>query len=120
MYNRHYDDGFTRVFTNDLYNIEERIQDEVDPDLYIMWNPFTGEHLVMDNVVNMAVMKIPQIGFETLDSRLIPHLQSIRLGEGYSPHETISKHEAKKELESEKKFDDLNDYFAREVAKTVR
>src|SRR5690606_41875361 len=81
--NRHYREGFTRVFTNDLNNVEEQLQ-AFDPELYIMWNPHTGEHLIMDGVTELAIMRIPQQGFPFLSSRVVSHIRSIRVGEVHS------------------------------------
>lgn len=76
MYNRHQVKGYQRNFTNDIYRVEEQLQ-AYDEHLFIMYNPNDGCWLIMDDVVKLAVMKIPQIGFETLDSRVVTHMKKI-------------------------------------------
>jgi hypothetical protein len=98
---------------NDLYHIQERLQ-EYDPDLYILWNGKTGEHLIMDGLMNVAVMKIPQKGFEVLDSRVVAHIKRIHTANGFSASKEIEKHEATLEREEQRKLDDIAQDFAKE------
>lgn len=112
--NRHYRDGFTRVFTNDLCDVEKQLQD-FDPHLYVMWNPHTGEHLIMDGMTELAIMRIPQIGFPILSSHVAAHIRSIRVGEGNSSIQKVEDSDRLRELENEKKLDELARSFATEM-----
>jgi hypothetical protein len=112
--NHHVRKGFQRTFTNDIYHIEERLQ-EYDPTLYIMWNPKTGEHLIMDGLMEMAIMKLPQMGFETLDARLVEHMKRIHIANGFSAIEEIEQQERRRERDSEKKLEDLAQDLAKEA-----
>lgn len=112
--NRHYRDGFTRVFTNDLYDVERQLQ-EVDPHLYLMWNPHTGEHLIMDGLVELAIMRIPQAGFPVLSSRVVSHIRMINTANGFSATKVIEESDEARELENERKKDELATTFANEM-----
>lgn len=111
--------GFQRTFTNDIYHIEKQLQ-EYDELLYIMWNPNTGEWLIMDGLMDAAVMKIPQIGFETLDSRLIEHIKKIHTYNGFSAIHEIEEYEARKQREEEKKLEDLSYHMAKDLQKPLK
>ena len=41
-----------------------------------MWNPKNGEHVIMDGLLDMSIMKIPQIGFEQLDANCRPYQEN--------------------------------------------
>jgi hypothetical protein len=111
--NHHYKQGFQIAFKNDVYHVEERLQ-EYDPTLYIMFNPKTGEHLLMDGLMDMAIMKIPQIGFEQLDSRLVDHIKKIHIANGFSAIEEVEQQQRRRELDQEKALEDLAQDFAKE------
>ncbi|MOA24538.1 hypothetical protein D3C78_1452180 [compost metagenome] len=110
--NRHYSEGYQRVFLNDINNIEQRLQ-EYDPDLYIMWNPKDGTWLVMDGVMEMAIMKIPQIGLPTMDARVYTRIREIH-APGFSAQQVIKEAEEKAEREEAAFIESLSHDFARE------
>lgn len=114
--NRHYREGFTRVFTNDLYDVERQLQD-FDPELYIMWNPHTGEHLIMDGVTETAIMRIPQIGFPELSSRVVGHIRKIKVGEGFSAVKVVQEADEMRERELQNKTSEIAFDFAQEMYK---
>ncbi|PEF60462.1 2,3-dihydroxybenzoate--AMP ligase, partial [Bacillus cereus] len=105
--------GFQRTFLNDIYHVEERLQ-EYDSQLYLMWNPKNGEHVIMDKLLEMSIMKIPQIGFEELDSRLVDHIKKIHTVNGFSAVQTVEDTEKKRQKEEERKLNDLAEDYARE------
>lgn len=111
--NRHYQLGFQTTFKNDIYHVEEQLQ-AYDSTLYIMFNPKTGEHLIMDGLLETAIMKIPQIGFEQLDSRLVDHIKRIHTANGFSAIEEIEQQFRRRERDQEKKLEDLAHDFAKE------
>jgi hypothetical protein len=111
--NRHYYQGYQRVFINDINNIEQRLQ-EYDPDLYVMWNPKDGTWLIMDGVMEMAIMKIPQIGLTSLDSRVYDRIREIHV-QGFSAQQVIKEAEEAMEAEEERKMKDLALDFAHEA-----
>lgn len=111
--NIHEKRGFQRTFLNDIYHVEERLQ-EYDPYLYLMWNPRTGEHLIMDGLLETAIMKLPQIGFEQLDSRIVSHIKRIHTANGFSAVQTIEDTERKRQKEQDRKLADLAEDFAKE------
>ncbi|WP_144519864.1 2,3-dihydroxybenzoate--AMP ligase [Bacillus thuringiensis] len=105
--------GFQRTFLNDIYHVEERLQ-EYDPQLYFMWNPKNGEHVIMDGLLEMSIMKIPQIGFEELDSRLVDHIKRIHTVNGFSAVQTVEDTEKKRQQEQERLLHDLAADYAKE------
>ncbi|MGQ3740808.1 2,3-dihydroxybenzoate--AMP ligase [Bacillus sp. Fil] len=105
--------GFQRTVLNDMYHVEERLQ-EYDPYLYLMWNPRTGEHLIMDGLLEMSIMKIPQIGLEELDARVVDHIKRIHTANGFSAVQTVEDTEKKRQKEEERKLNDLAEDYARE------
>lgn len=113
--NHHYRKGFQTVTKNDPYHIEERLK-EVDPYLYIMFNPNTGGHLVMDGYTELAVMKIPQKGFEYLDDRAYWEIRRISPNRGYSAIKEVEERKARREREEQRKLDDLAYDFAKEAS----
>jgi hypothetical protein len=114
MYNRHQVKGYQRNFTNDIYRVEEQLQ-EYDEHLFIMYNPNDHSWLVMDDVVKLAVMKIPQKGFETLDSRVVAHMKKIHTANGFNATWELNESEARREREQEKKLKDMSDDYAKEM-----
>lgn len=114
-YNRHYEEGFTTVMTNDLYDVEEQLKN-IDENLYLMWNPHTGEHLIMDDLVNIAVMRIPQIGFPELSSQVVTHFMMIT-HPSFNALEEVEKSEQKKESDMNKRTEDMSQSFAKDVMK---
>ncbi|RCX31652.1 MULTISPECIES: 2,3-dihydroxybenzoate--AMP ligase, partial [Bacillus] len=81
---------------------------------YLMWNPKNGEHVIMDGLLDMSIMKIPQIGFEELDSRTIDHIKRIHTVNGFSAVQTVEDTEKKRQKEEERKLNDLAEDYARE------
>jgi hypothetical protein len=57
---RHLRNGFKPWPLNDIYHVEEALK-EYDQHLYLLYNPQTNEHLIMDGFIDVAVMKIPQV-----------------------------------------------------------
>ncbi|WP_144519972.1 2,3-dihydroxybenzoate--AMP ligase [Bacillus thuringiensis] len=105
--------GFQRTFLNDIHHVEERLQ-EYDPQLYLMWNPKNGEHVIMDGLLEMSIMKIPQIGFEELDSRIIDHIKRIHTANGFSAVQTVEATESQRQKKQERKLQDLAEDYAKE------
>lgn len=117
--NRHHFAGYQRVFTNDICNIEERLQ-SYDPDLYIMWRPADNTWLIMDGLMETAIMKIPQMGFETLDSRVYDRIREIHVVTGYSATREIQKAEERHRREQERYMDDMAYNFAKDMERPVK
>lgn len=114
MAERHYKRGFQTNFKNDNYRVEERLQ-EYDPSLYIMYNPETDEHLIMDGLLDVAVMKIPQIGFPALTGAIVDHIKRIHTANGFSASWELQEAENRRIREQQQKMDDLADNFARDM-----
>lgn len=117
--NRHYQNGFTRVMTNDLYDVEKQLQ-EVDEHIYLMWNPHTGEHLIMDGMTELAIMRIPQIGWPELHSGVVNHIRKIHTQTGYSAVKEVEIADMIREQAFEKKTDELAADFAKEMYRADR
>lgn len=118
--NRHYANGFRRSNINDLYDVEPQLQ-AYDEHLYVMWNPETGEHLVMDGLIEMAVMRIPQIGFPVLNSDVVDHMRKIHhINNGFKASDVVDASEAAIQRELDRKRDDLAYNYAKDVEKSVR
>jgi hypothetical protein len=113
MMNRHWKDGFQRNFINDLYDVEKQLQ-AYDPYLYLMFNPQTGQWLLMDEVADMAIMRIPQAGFETLDSRLVDHVKRIHTATGFNASWELDEYEKRVERERQRQLEDMAQDFAKE------
>lgn len=111
--------GFQRTFINDIYHIEERLQ-EYEKDLYIMYNPSTGEWLIMDGLIDQSIMKIPQIGFETLDARVVEHIKRIHIANGFSASEYVDANNATQQRERDRKTEDFAEYYAKESLEATR
>ena len=119
MIERYNRQGFTQVVTNDVYHVEERLQ-EYDPDLFVMWNHQTNEHLIVDGLIGLSVMKIPQRGFEVLDSRLVDHMKRIHTANGFSATQHILNADAKREKDWNQRTDDMAENFARDTLKSAK
>jgi hypothetical protein len=117
--NRHWKHGFQKNVKNDPYNIEKRLQ-EYDKDLYLMWNPSTNEHLIMDAILETAVMRIPQIGFETLDSRVLEHIRRIHVINGFDVSWEFKDAEDRRQREFDRVQDDLSYNFAKDIRSAVK
>lgn len=105
--------GFQRTFTNDVYHIEKQLQ-EYDEHLYIMWNPNTGEHLIMDGLVNLAIMKIPQRGFPELSSAVVEHIRKIHTIR-FSATKHVMEADERREREMNRRLEDMAYDFAKEM-----
>lgn len=110
--NRHYAQGYQRLFTNDINDIEKQLQ-EYDPDLYIMFNLKDGTWLIVDGMIDMAIMKIPQIGFDTLDARVYRRIREIH-APGFSAQQVVKEAEEKAAREEQRFIEDLSYDFAKE------
>ncbi|OKP91417.1 hypothetical protein [Paenibacillus sp. P32E] len=110
--NRHYREGYQRVFLNDINNIEQRLQ-EYDADLYLMWNPKDGTWLVMDGVMEMAIMKIPQIGLPTMDARVYNRIREIH-APGFSAQQVMKEAEDAAARKEQQFIEELAHDFSRE------
>ncbi|MBH0328263.1 2,3-dihydroxybenzoate--AMP ligase [Brevibacillus brevis] len=111
--------GFQQTFTNDIYHIEERLQ-EYDEHLYIMYNTSTGEWLIMDGLIDHAIMKIPQIGFETLDARVVEHIKRIHIANGFSASQHVDANNEARQRDSDRKTADFAEYYAKESLEATR
>lgn len=98
---RHRRKGFRTLHLNDAYNINERLQ-EYDKALYIMYNHKEHQWLVMDDVTDTAIMKIPQEGFSTLDERVLTHMRMIDPNNGYNIA-TVMDYEDKRQVAEEER-----------------
>ena len=117
--NRHYRNGFTRVMTNDLYDVEKQLQ-EIDRDIYLMWNPHTGEHMIMDGLTELAIMRIPQMGWPVLHSGVVNHIRKIHTASGYSAGKEIDRADEIREMNINKRTDELAADFAKEMFRADR
>lgn len=111
--------GFSHVFTNDVYGVGEQLQ-AYDEHLYIMWNPETNEHLIVDGLVGLSVMKIPQQGFPELNSKLVDHMKRIHTATGFSAIQQVEDAESRRVKEWNRKTDDMADNFARDTLKSAK
>jgi len=117
--NRHYRNGFQRTITNDIYRVEEQLQ-AYDEHLYIMYNPKTNEHLIMDGMIDMAVMKIPQPGFPYLNGSIVEHMKRIHTKNGFSAVEHVIASDIAREREFDRINDDMAENFARDTIKAAK
>lgn len=117
--NRHYANGFRRTFINDLNDVEPQLQ-AYDPHLYIMYNQETDEHLVMDGLVELAIMRIPQFGFPNLNSSVVDHIKKINTANGFVASKEVDKAEDAIQRELDRQRDDLAHNFAKDTEKHVR
>ena len=70
----------------------------------------------MDGYTELAVMKIPQKGFEYLDDRVYWEMRRISPERGYSASKEIEENNARREREQQRQLDDLAQDFAKESA----
>jgi hypothetical protein len=119
MYNRHQVQGYQTCFINDIYQVEEQLQ-AYDPHLYIMFNPIEGTWLIMDDITKLAIMKIPQIGFETLDSRLVSHIKKIHTENGFNASWELKESEERREREQERIMSEMTEDYAKEMLPALR
>lgn len=117
--NRYNMQGFQRTFLNDPYHVEEQLQ-AYDEHLYLMWNPETNEHIIVDGLVELSVMKIPQIGFPVLSSKLVEHMKRIHTANGFSATQQVMAADLARERENERITDDMAENFARDTLKSAR
>jgi len=116
----HYErQGFQRAFLNDPYHVNERLQ-EYDEHLYVMWNPTTGEHLIVDGLIGLSVMKIPQRGFPFLTGNLVDHIRKIHTANGFSASAHIEESDRRRERENQRIQEDLAQDFAKEMKEAGR
>ena len=119
MAERHFKQGFQTTVKNDLYMVEEQLQ-AYDPHLYIMYNPQSNEWLIMDGLIDVAIMKIPQKGFETLDSRVVSHIKRIHTANGFSAVKEVQKADRALEKEYERLREDIAENFAKDSLRAVK
>lgn len=119
MENRHWKRGFQTTMKNDNYMVEEQLQ-AYDPTLYIMYNAETGQHLIMDSILEIAIMSIPQIGFETLDSRVVRHIKKIHSKRGFDIAWELKESEDRRQREFDKQQEDMGYNFSKDTEKYVR
>lgn len=119
MIERYQRQGFTTVHINDLYEVERQLQ-EYDEHLFVMWNPHTGEHLIVDGLIGLSVMKIPQIGFPALTRDVVDHMKRIHTKNGFSAISQVQEADARREKETAKKLDELSKGFAKDTLKAAR
>lgn len=112
--NRHYAQGFRRDFLNDLNDVEPQLQ-AYDEHLYLMYNGQTGEHLIMDGMTDLAVMRIPQPGWTNLNSSIVEHIRKIHTQNGHSAVREIERHDARREAEQERRKTELAEDFAKNM-----
>ena len=105
--------GYQTMHINDVYHIEEMLQKH-DPYLYIAYNPNDGTHLIMDGLMDTAIMKIPQIGFEKLDMRAYREIRRISPERGYSVTKELNESENRRARESEKTIDEIASEMAKD------
>lgn len=117
--NRHWLHGFQTNMKNDNYMVEEQLQ-EYDPTLYIMYNPQSGQHLIMDGILEIAIMRIPQIGFEQLDSRVVSHIKRIHTLRGFRASHELKESEERREREFNRVQEDITYNFAQDTKKAVQ
>lgn len=117
--NRHWKHGFQTNMKNDIYMVEEQLQ-AYDPTLYIMYNPENGQHLIMDGILEVAIMRIPQIGFEILDSRVVQHIRKIHSHRGFNASYELKESEDRRQREYDSQQEDLIQNFAKDTEKYVR
>lgn len=110
--------GFKAWPLNDIYHVQEALQ-KYDKDLYILYNDQTNEHLIMDGLMDMAIMKIPQPGFPELTSRVVDHIKKIHVLNGFDADKEIKRHEEDMERRQEKDIKNLVEDLAKETYKAT-
>lgn len=116
--NHHLRNGFKRWPLNDIYHVEELLQ-TYDEHLYLLYNEKTNEHLIMDGLIEVAVMKIPQIGFPELTSRVLDHLKRIHVANGFNAEKELRENEEKRDKENAKLQTELVEELAKETYKAT-
>lgn len=111
--------GFSRTFTNDVYHVEKRLK-EHDDNLYVMYNPNICQWLIVDERNDSIVMKIPQIGFEELDARVVNHIKQIDVMNGYNVVDVIEREEALRDRELKRQQEDLAYNMAKDIKHGVQ
>lgn len=117
--NRHWKKGYQTNFTNDLYYVEKQLK-EYDETLYLMYSPGEGKWMIMDGILDIGIMSVPQIGFETLDSRVVEHIKKIHTGRGFNASYEFKEAEERRDREMQRMHDDLTENFAKDTEKHVR
>jgi flagellar biosynthesis/type III secretory pathway protein FliH len=110
---RYFKNGFKSWPLNDIYHVQEQIQ-AYDEHLYLLYNPKTNEHLIMDGMFDVSIMKIPQPGFPFLSSKVVDHLKKIHIMNGFDADKEIKQADEKREKEHQRKVDDMAEDFAKE------
>lgn len=111
--------GFSHVFTNDVYGVGEQLQ-AYDEHLYIMWNPETNQHIIVDGLVGLSVMKVPQPGFPELNSKLVDHMKRIHTATGFSATQHVDDAETRRVKEWNRKTDDMAENFGRDTLNSAK
>lgn len=117
--NRHWRNGYRRININDIYHVEEQLQ-AYDSHLYVMWREEDNTWMIMDGLVDLAIMKIPQVGFETLDSRVVTHLRKIHAISGFNASHELQESEDKRQRDFDKAQEDMSYNFAQDIRSTVK
>jgi hypothetical protein len=112
--NHHLRNGFRRWPLNDIYHVEDLLK-EYDPHLYLLYKAQTNEHLIMDGLLEVAIMKIPQAGFPELTSRVLEHLKKIHVANGFNAAKVMQEHEEKQKRMQEKEQKELAEDLAKET-----
>lgn len=116
---RHLRNGFKQWPLNDIYHVDEALK-EYDQHLYLLYNPQTNEHLIMDGLLDVAVMKIPQPGYPELTSRVVDHMKKIHVLNGFDAEKELNIAEEKRESEHQKKVAEVAQDFAKESLEAYR
>lgn len=116
---RHYLNGFKHWPLNDIYHVEEQLQ-AYDEHLYLLYNDKTNEHLIMDGLLDVAIMKIPQPGFPELTSRIVDHMRKIHVLNGFNAEKELKQADEKRERDHQKKVDEVAEDFAKESLDAYR
>ena len=117
--NRHQVQGYQTNFTNDIYHVEEQLQ-AYDPTLYIMYNQNDGTWLIMDGITELAIMRLPQKGFETLDSRVVSHIKKIHTANGFSASWELQQAEERRQKELDRQLGDIAYNYAKDMERPVK
>lgn len=117
--NRHQVQGYQTNFINDIYHVQEQLQ-AYDLALFIMYNPNDGTWLIMDRITELAIMRLPQKGFETLDSRLVSHIKRIHTANGFSASWELQQAEERRQRELDRQMDDLAYNYAKDMERPVK
>jgi hypothetical protein len=115
---KHLRKGFKKWPLNDQYNVEKQLQ-AYDKHLYLLYNPQTNEHLIMDGLLDMAVMKIPQPGFPELTSRLVDHIKKIHTANGFNASKEIQTVDDTLERRRQREIKDAAEQLAKDTYKAT-